>query len=84
MPRHVPTLTVAQEVFLAGLNNERFSLENAVSMYENRVAPGAVGAVVHTYINDAAYEIEVLRSDGSTVAVNRVSAVGLRPKQEQR
>lgn len=83
MPRRVPTLTAAQEAFLSGINNERFSLENTVNMYANRVAPGAVGAVVHTYKNDAAYEIEVLRSDGSTVAANTVLAAELRPKQAQ-
>ena len=83
MPRRVPTLTAAQEAFLSGIENERFSLENAVKMYANGVLPGAVGAVVHTYPNNAAYEIEVLRSDGNTVAVNTVLAAELRPKQTQ-
>lgn len=83
MPRRVPTLTAAQEAFLSGIDKERFSLENAVNMYANRVTPGAVGVVVHTYPNIAAYEIEVLRSDGSTVAVNTVPVAALRPKQAQ-
>lgn len=83
MPRRVPTLTVAQEAFLSGIDNERFSLEMAVNMYTNRVTHGTVGVVVHTYPNNAAYEIEVLRSDGSTVAVNTVLAAKLRPKQAQ-
>ena len=83
MPRQVPTLTAAQEVFLAGLNNKRFSLENVLKMYANGVEPGAAGVVVHTYSNNAAYEIEVLRSDGSTVTVNTVPVAALRPKQAQ-
>ncbi len=83
MPRRVPTLTAAQEAFLSGIDNERFSLEMAVNMYTNRVTLGTVGVVVHTYPNSAAYEIEVLRSDGSTVAVNTVSAAALRPTQTQ-
>ena len=83
MPRRVPTLTVAQEAFLSGIDNERFSLEIAVKMYANRVEPGAVGVVVHTYTNNAAYEVEVFRSDGCTIAVNTVLAAELRPKQAQ-
>lgn len=83
MHRHVPTLTVAQEAFLSGIDNERFSLENAVRLYANRVMPGATGVVVHTYPKNAAYEIEVLRPYGSTVSVNTVPANELLLKSEQ-
>lgn len=81
-PRRAPTLSVAQVAFHLGLDNARFSQENAVKMYANRSMPRAVGVAVPTYKNDAACEIEVFRSDGSPATVNPVPAAKLRPKKE--
>jgi hypothetical protein len=40
---------------------------------------GAVGSVVHVHPNAAVYEVEFLRSDGSTAGVETVLASDLRP-----
>lgn len=72
--RRVPMLTTAQEAWLKGINCEAFSLEHAVKLYANRTESGATGVVVHTHKDGEAYEVEVLREDGGTVAVNTVTA----------
>lgn len=81
--RRIPTLAGTQEAFHLGLGNERFSLENALRRYANSVTSNAVEIVVHTYPNSAAYEIEVLRPDGTTASVNTAPVDELRPKKAQ-
>ena len=41
---------------------------------------GAVGIVVHIHPNAAAYEVEFLRSNGSTAGVETVLASDLHPR----
>lgn len=40
--------------------------------------PGVVGVIVHIYGEGAAYEVEFLRLDGSTIGVSTVEADDLR------
>lgn len=43
--------------------------------------PGDVGVVVHIYANGAAYEVEFLSSDGSTIGVSTVDFESLTAEQ---
>ncbi|MEW5931864.1 MAG: DUF4926 domain-containing protein [Gemmatimonadota bacterium] len=44
---------------------------------------GDVGAVVHAYADGAAYEVEFVAADGSTVAVLTLRAGDVRPMGER-
>jgi len=49
------------------------------SLPEQDLQAGDVGTVVHVYADGASYEIEFFRLDGTTVAVETVSASAVRP-----
>lgn len=50
---------------------------------EHGLRRGDVGAVVHAYSDGAAYEVEFVAADGSTVAVLTLRAGDVRPMGER-
>jgi hypothetical protein len=46
---------------------------------EHHLAEGDIGAVVHRYLDGAAFEVEFVTAGGNTVAVLTLSASDVRP-----
>lgn len=53
------------------------------SLPEHGLQPGDVGAIVHVYENEQAFEVEFVSGDGATVAVATLLPAEIRPVAER-
>lgn len=57
-------------------------IAQAAHLYARRFDPDAYGVAVHTYRNGAAYLVEIVRANGTTLAVNTLSEAELLSSRE--